>query len=162
MISIADIHRAIRETLEYRLPAIKVEKSDIENPPRPSIFINFVTDKDKQITTRMEKKSVSFDVIYFAELNKERYENLLLMQDTLSNIFKCPVETEKDGEFLSLDISNIEQNLNKPDGVLNTLIDFEINQEIDEDILDNHHSRFDKAVNTNTELMEELITKEME
>lgn len=138
MITVIDLYRNIKSTLERTFPTIPVQIKDKKNPRMPCFYIKLISETSTLTAVEFESNSISFDVIYFAE-NEELLE-LLEIQKKLKTLFTKPLQVTKYNEedITFVEIDNINFSLNEDDYVLNCTLDIEITQEIETNLHDRY------------------------
>lgn len=158
MITVIDLYRNIKSTLERTFPTIPVQIKDIKNPRMPCFYIKVISESSTLTAVEFESDSISFDVIYFAK--DDELLELLEIQNQLKTLFTKPLQVTKfnQEDIIFIEIDNIAFNLNEDDYVLNCTLDIELIQQVEID----QHDRYElpdgyKGIPQDSkEIMEEL------
>jgi hypothetical protein len=137
-----DVIKALTLILNAKYPVSKVSNKEIKSPERPCFKIKFITGKKNRIAESYNQKTVSLDIIYFAESRYDGYLDLLDKQDELESLFDNPLKVSDK----YIDIQEVETNVNEDDYILNTLITIDRAEFTDIESVDDN----------NQELMEHL------
>lgn len=174
MIEKIDITRALKELLRFNFPEIKSECKDIQDPIRPSFYIDVQKGKYNQVATVLEESKFSCHIVYFGAdctklLKQKKNPNteLLKIDKKLANLLRAPIEViikddfndKKDpGILVEMEAENLDTESDTKDYFVSALFDINVIQEIPQSILDNHNSRFkdthQSARNTNDAYMQ--------
>ncbi len=158
MITVIDLYRNIKSTLEKTFPDIPVQIKDIKTPIPPCFYIKVIGETSTLTAVEFENDTISFDVIYFAK--DDELLEVLEIQKQLKTLFTKPLRITKfnQEDITFVEIDNIAFNLNEDDYVLNCTLDIELIQEIKTDLHDRYELPDDyKGIPQDSkELMEEL------
>lgn len=124
MITVIDLYRAIRETLEGAFENITIQNKDFKLPERPCFYIKYISGIDSQVGDEVFQNACAFDIIYFGE--EEQVMELLEVQEKLQELFKKPLKLRlsNDSEEATQyqEINDVSSNLNEDDYILNCTI----------------------------------------
>lgn len=158
MITVIDLYRNIKSTLEKTFPTIPVQIKDIKNPRMPCFYIKVISQSSTLTAQEFETDSISFDVIYFAK--DDELLELLEIQKQLKTLFTKPLQVTKFNEekITFVEIDNIAFNLNEDDYVLNCTLDIELIQGVETDLHDRYEfpDGYMGIPQDSKEIMEEL------
>lgn len=158
MITVIDLYRNIKSTLEKTFPNIPVQIKDIKNPRMPCFYIKVIGETSTLTAVEFENDTISFDVIYFAK--DDELLEILSIQKQLKTLFTKPLQVTKFNEvdIIFVEINNISFNVNEDDYVLNCTIDIELIQEIETDLHDRYElpDGYKGIPQDSKEIMEEL------
>ena len=173
MIEKIDIIRALKEILRFNFPEIKNECKDIQDPPRPSFYVDIQKGKYNQVATVLEESKFFCHIVYFGAdctklLKQKKNPNteLLKLEKRLINLLRSPIEVivkddfndkKEPGQLIEMEAEKIDIESDTKDYIVSALFDINIFQEIPQPVLDNHYSRFkdthQTARNTNNSYM---------
>ena len=158
MITVIDLYRNIKSTLEKTFPTIPVQIKDIKNPRMPCFYIKVISESSTLTAVEFESDSISFDVIYFAK--DDELLELLEIKKQLKTLFTKPLQVTKfnQEDITFVEIDNIAFSLNEDDYVLNCTLDIELIQQVETDLHDRYElpDGYKGIPQDSKEIMEEL------
>ncbi len=134
IVTLIDINKAIVNIVTQALndtefSTVKFSSTSIEeNISRPSLYLDFETNKTNRFNYSLKERNLNVKLFYFTKTKDNSKIELMKIQDILESLFLKAIKVNED---LYFNASEVEFDVNKKDGYLTANLELYSLEEID-------------------------------